>query len=198
MHALHCTPACALACVPRRAGIFVFRDRLEDVHVGLVKLLLLDMPGACMYRCVYVYADAHTGALRASAYRYKNMNTHINVFSAGLLFFTTYTLLVLFWAEIYHQARSMPTGSLRPLFIGLNVAVYCIQVGITRCIAIVEHTSLVANVRFGSACYVTFKNARQRDSWQQACMLWCTTHDNSKAPRGIAMDIVLFLNWKKL
>ena len=49
---------------------------------------------------------------------------------AGLLFFTTYTLLVLFWAEIYHQARSMPTASLRPFFIVLNVAVYCIQVGI--------------------------------------------------------------------
>ena len=35
----------------------------------------------------------------------------------GLLFFTTYTLLVLFWAEIYHQARSLPTGGLRPTFV---------------------------------------------------------------------------------
>ena len=34
----------------------------------------------------------------------------------GLLFFTTYALLVLFWAEIYHQARSFPTGALRPTF----------------------------------------------------------------------------------
>jgi hypothetical protein len=47
----------------------------------------------------------------------------------GLLFFTTYTLLVLFWAEIYHQARSMPTGSLRPIFIAFNALVYAIQVG---------------------------------------------------------------------
>ncbi|KAK6934440.1 THH1/TOM1/TOM3 domain [Dillenia turbinata] len=31
----------------------------------------------------------------------------------GLLFFSTYTLLVLFWAEIYHQARSLPTDKLR-------------------------------------------------------------------------------------
>lgn len=45
---------------------------------------------------------------------------------AGLLFFTTYTLLVLFWAEIYHQARSMPTGSLRPMFVGLNAFVYLV------------------------------------------------------------------------
>lgn len=48
----------------------------------------------------------------------------------GLLFFSTYTLLVLFWAEIYYQARSLPTGSLRPLFVLLNLAVYAIQVGL--------------------------------------------------------------------
>lgn len=48
----------------------------------------------------------------------------------GLLFFTTYTLLVLFWAEIFHQARMLPTGSLRPMFILLNVAVYVIQAGL--------------------------------------------------------------------
>jgi hypothetical protein len=46
----------------------------------------------------------------------------------GLLFFTTYTLLVLFWAEIYHQARSMPTASLRPIFIAFNALVYACQV----------------------------------------------------------------------
>lgn len=48
----------------------------------------------------------------------------------GLLFFTTYTLLVLFWAEIYHQARSMPTGSLRPIFVAFNLLVYSIQAGL--------------------------------------------------------------------
>lgn len=48
--------------------------------------------------------------------------------AAGLLFFTTYTLLVLFWAEIYHQARSMPTASLRPIFIAFNALVYACQV----------------------------------------------------------------------
>ena len=49
----------------------------------------------------------------------------------GLLFFSTYTLLVLFWAEIYHQARSLPTSSLRPAFLGLNAAVYAVQVPIS-------------------------------------------------------------------
>lgn len=46
----------------------------------------------------------------------------------GLLFFTTYTLLVLFWAEIYHQARSLPTDKLRPAYLVINGAVYIIQV----------------------------------------------------------------------
>lgn len=45
----------------------------------------------------------------------------------GLLFFTTYTLLVLFWAEIYHQARSLPTGGLRPTFVVVNAVVYAFQ-----------------------------------------------------------------------
>ena len=45
----------------------------------------------------------------------------------GLLFFTTYALLVLFWAEIYHQARSFPTGALRPTFVAVNALVYTFQ-----------------------------------------------------------------------
>ncbi|KAL8107773.1 hypothetical protein AgCh_024249 [Apium graveolens] len=45
----------------------------------------------------------------------------------GLLFFSTYTLLVLFWAEIYHQARSLPTDKLRFVFISVNCVVYAIQ-----------------------------------------------------------------------
>lgn len=46
----------------------------------------------------------------------------------GLLFFSTYTLLVLFWAEIYHQARSLPTASLRPVFVLCNAFAYAVQI----------------------------------------------------------------------
>lgn len=48
----------------------------------------------------------------------------------GLLFFSTYTLLVLFWAEIYHQARSLPGTTLRPIFVAFNVFVYAIQIAL--------------------------------------------------------------------
>ncbi|CAH1426186.1 unnamed protein product [Lactuca virosa] len=46
----------------------------------------------------------------------------------GLLFFSTYTLLVLFWAEIYHQARSLPTDKLRPAYFIINGIVYVLQI----------------------------------------------------------------------
>ncbi|XP_071717448.1 tobamovirus multiplication protein 1-like [Rutidosis leptorrhynchoides] len=46
----------------------------------------------------------------------------------GLLFFSTYTLLVLFWAEIYHQARSLSTDKLRPAYFTLNGVVYFLQI----------------------------------------------------------------------
>lgn len=46
----------------------------------------------------------------------------------GLLFFSTYTLLVLFWAEIYHQARSLPADKLRPAYFIVNGAVYFLQI----------------------------------------------------------------------
>ncbi|BBH09141.1 tobamovirus multiplication 1 [Prunus dulcis] len=45
----------------------------------------------------------------------------------GLLFFSTYTLLVLFWAEIYHQARSLPTDKLRPAYYIINGFIYFTQ-----------------------------------------------------------------------
>ncbi|KXZ49923.1 hypothetical protein GPECTOR_19g374 [Gonium pectorale] len=48
----------------------------------------------------------------------------------GLLFFTTYTLLVLFWAEIYHQARNLPAAALRPTFLINNVIVYAVLAGL--------------------------------------------------------------------
>ncbi|XP_057764865.1 tobamovirus multiplication protein 1-like [Salvia miltiorrhiza] len=47
--------------------------------------------------------------------------------SPGLLFFSTYTLLVLFWAEIYHQARSLPTDKLRICYFAINSGVYFVQ-----------------------------------------------------------------------
>ncbi|GMJ12923.1 tobamovirus multiplication 1 [Hibiscus trionum] len=45
----------------------------------------------------------------------------------GLLFFSAYTLLVLFWAEIYHQARNLPVSKLRPAYYSINGLVYFAQ-----------------------------------------------------------------------
>ncbi|KAJ0491008.1 putative transcription factor WD40-like family [Helianthus annuus] len=45
----------------------------------------------------------------------------------GLLFLSTYTLLVRYWAEIYHQSRSWPIDKLRMTYVSVNVGVYVIQ-----------------------------------------------------------------------
>nr|GMD92825.1 tobamovirus multiplication protein 1-like [Ipomoea batatas]GME08222.1 tobamovirus multiplication protein 1-like [Ipomoea batatas] len=46
----------------------------------------------------------------------------------GLLFFSTYTLLILFWAEVYYQARSFSIDNLRPTYYKINGVVYIIQI----------------------------------------------------------------------
>ncbi|KAG1355275.1 putative Tobamovirus multiplication protein 3 [Cocos nucifera] len=52
---------------------------------------------------------------------------HVLLDLPGLAFFTTYALLVLFWAEIYYQARAVSTDGLRPTFYTINGVVYSIQ-----------------------------------------------------------------------
>ncbi|KAM1064803.1 hypothetical protein ACFX15_019880 [Malus domestica] len=53
---------------------------------------------------------------------------HILLDMPSLAFFTTYALLVLFWAEIYYQARTVSTDGLRPSFLTVNAVVYVIQI----------------------------------------------------------------------
>ncbi|KAJ8759644.1 hypothetical protein K2173_009291 [Erythroxylum novogranatense] len=53
---------------------------------------------------------------------------HILLDLPSLAFFTTYALLVLFWAEIYYQARAVSTDGLRPSFFTINAVVYVIQI----------------------------------------------------------------------
>lgn len=59
-----------------------------------------------------------------------NMTHGLLFVVAGLLFFSTYTLLVLFWAEIYYQALSYPTTNLKRTFMGVNFFVYAAQVAL--------------------------------------------------------------------
>ncbi|KAI5678293.1 hypothetical protein M9H77_09243 [Catharanthus roseus] len=53
---------------------------------------------------------------------------HVLLDMPSLVFFTTYALLVLFWAEIYYQARAVPTDGLRPSFFTINGIVYAVQI----------------------------------------------------------------------
>ncbi|KAI3730433.1 hypothetical protein L1987_61603 [Smallanthus sonchifolius] len=53
---------------------------------------------------------------------------HVLLDVPSLVFFTTYALLVLFWAEIYYQARTVSTDGLRPTFFAVNGIIYAIQI----------------------------------------------------------------------
>ncbi|TYH63587.1 hypothetical protein ES332_D07G203400v1 [Gossypium tomentosum] len=53
---------------------------------------------------------------------------HILLDMPSLAFFTTYALLILFWAEIYYQARAVSTDRLRHSFFTINAVVYTIQI----------------------------------------------------------------------
>ncbi|XP_012464248.2 tobamovirus multiplication protein 3-like isoform X2 [Gossypium raimondii] len=53
---------------------------------------------------------------------------HILLDMPSLAFFTTYALLILFWAEIYYQAHAVSTDRLRPSFFTINAVVYTIQI----------------------------------------------------------------------
>ncbi|KAM0026978.1 hypothetical protein Hdeb2414_s0020g00564291 [Helianthus debilis subsp. tardiflorus] len=55
---------------------------------------------------------------------------HILLDVPSLAFFTTYALLVLFWAEIYYQARAVSTDCLRPAFYTVNGIIYAIQIAL--------------------------------------------------------------------
>mmetsp|Transcript_36095 Transcript_36095/g.43541 ORF Transcript_36095/g.43541 Transcript_36095/m.43541 type:complete len:287 (+) Transcript_36095:258-1118(+) len=74
--------------------------------------------------------------------------------SPGLLFFSTYTLLVLFWAEIYHQARSLPTNALRPCFVVVNFLVYTVQVALWVFEGLSKKEGIEHILFISSACFM--------------------------------------------
>ncbi|CAN6304499.1 unnamed protein product, partial [Urochloa humidicola] len=73
-------------------------------------------------RAIVFGLHAHVFLLETKVY------TLVLLYFPGLLFFSTYTLLVLFWAEIYHQAKHLPTDKLRTIYIAVNSIIYVIQV----------------------------------------------------------------------
>lgn len=72
----------------------------------------------------------------------------------GLIFFSTYTLLVLFWAEIYHQARSLPTSRLRPAFFAGNALAYGMQIALWVYMGVAPHTEPLGTCRIVSGIFM--------------------------------------------
>ncbi|URE40305.1 Tobamovirus multiplication protein [Musa troglodytarum] len=92
---------------------------VRAVVFGFHKNVFLFRPRSHMFR-------SEISLLKASCFN--QVFTLVLLDLPGILFFSTYTLLVLFWAEIYYQARSLPSDKLRIVYIIVNCGIYVIQV----------------------------------------------------------------------
>ncbi|KAL2946372.1 hypothetical protein AAZX31_20G010100 [Glycine max] len=81
-------------------------------------------------RCVVFIFYRNVQRLKPEVFEYREWNIvqHILLDVPSLAFFTTYALLVLFWAEIYYQARAVSTDGLKPSFYTINIVVYVVQI----------------------------------------------------------------------
>ena len=111
-----------------RSGVFAFRYQVQELPYSLVQAGLLDLPGerpagrqpgqgggeegggrrecACRAGRLQRAAAPPPGPLPHPPACRDTSSPPARCCRAGLLFFSTYTLLVLFWAEIYYQVRS--------------------------------------------------------------------------------------------
>ncbi|KAF8411455.1 hypothetical protein HHK36_004006 [Tetracentron sinense] len=117
----------------------------------------------------------------------------------GLLFFSTYTLLVLFWAEIYHQVRSLPINKLRPAYFIINGIVYFIQVcmwiymRLSRNPIAVEVSRLFFSVKFiGRFMHYGDKRCERRGEEKQQKKGICRGR-NGAYVNGCSMDDKIWL-----
>ncbi|TYH33480.1 hypothetical protein ES332_D13G063200v1 [Gossypium tomentosum] len=87
----------------------------------------------------------------------------------NLLFFSTYMLLVLFWAEIYYQARSLPINKLRPAYYSINGFMYFAQACIWISVRL-SHSPIAiefATLHFG---YFTLRCIRIHSIWREVVL----------------------------
>lgn len=126
--------------------LFLYQYQVVFYQIGLLPIFFLNILRHFFFSaCSWVTCVLSTQVLEMALLDFP-----------GLLFFSTYTLLVLFWAEIYHQvllflhrnmfpihhcyaaksyrfhlcmqARSLPIDKLRPSYLIINGVVYGIQV----------------------------------------------------------------------
>ncbi|KAF5737797.1 tobamovirus multiplication protein 3 [Tripterygium wilfordii] len=103
-------------------------------NLSLYALNIIFCPSCGMLTCVC--CDFFSVTVRALVFVFRRnvqqlhpqIVQHILLDLPSLAFFTTFALLVLFWAEIYYQARAVSTEGLRPSFFTINAIVYAIQI----------------------------------------------------------------------
>ncbi|KAL9236324.1 hypothetical protein vseg_011009 [Gypsophila vaccaria] len=79
----------------------------------------------------FIFCGARTAIFGSNVFIYvlqPKVLTLVFLHLPVLFFFTTYTLLILFWAEIYYRAKGLLTNGLRTWYISVNCGVYVIQI----------------------------------------------------------------------
>ncbi|XP_074310956.1 tobamovirus multiplication protein 1-like [Silene latifolia] len=101
---------------------------------------------------VFVLMNIFVNAVRAAVFGFhifvvlkSKVLTSVLLDLPGLFFFSTYTLLVLFWSEIYYQAINETTDTLKAWYISVNSVIYVIQVLIWISLGLYD-TSFVGSV----------------------------------------------------
>ncbi|XP_074310951.1 tobamovirus multiplication protein 1-like isoform X2 [Silene latifolia] len=86
-------------------------------------------------RKVFILMNIFVNGVRAAVFRFHmivvlkpKVLTSVLVELPGLLFFSTYTLLVVFGAEIWYQAKGFPADRPRACYVSANCVIYVIQV----------------------------------------------------------------------
>ncbi|XP_010500815.1 PREDICTED: tobamovirus multiplication protein 3-like [Camelina sativa] len=87
---------------------------------------------------VFHFLHFVVGGVRAVVFVFRRnvWNMHSQIMQYMLLdipslgFLTTYAALILFWATIYHNARSLPTDGLKSSFLTINAIVYVVQISL--------------------------------------------------------------------
>ncbi|KAG6764385.1 hypothetical protein POTOM_031853 [Populus tomentosa] len=108
--------AVALVRPPHLPYLFLYSIDKDTIESSRIRLDYAEV------RCLLFVFRRNIESIHPSIFQ------HILLDSPSLAFFTTYALLVLFWAEIYYQARALSTDGLRPSFFTINAVVYAIQV----------------------------------------------------------------------
>lgn len=118
------------------ALIQIIRSEVRSPELGMTKQKLFHLMNFFVSALRAIVFGFHKKVFLGLPYK---VLTSVLLDLPGLLFFSTYTLLVLLWADIYYQARNFPTDKLRFFYASINSGVYIVQASFWVCLWIITN-----------------------------------------------------------